>query len=247
MRIFLTECKRCTLEIKAYSAGYISEMLMTAIVFFGLMKGLGDHSKSYYLTFIYWYLASGIISNGSVSTSQEKQTGTLQQLLLKPVSFLKIITYRNIFWLVFALFQILFVMLIGILTIDLKLYFDIKILLIGFSLFIALQGIGYIITSMTIKTAKIGNFVSIISYMLLFTSGGVVPNSSLPKIIQWVNNFQPLALAIKATKNIIDYGKTPTDLIIRLIFVSVIYFILGLVIYRKIYKSGKKYGIDNNY
>lgn len=36
MRIFLTECKRCTLEIKAYSAGYISEMLMTAIVFLDL-------------------------------------------------------------------------------------------------------------------------------------------------------------------------------------------------------------------
>lgn len=112
MIVFWGECRKSYFEIKTYYAGYISDFLMSLIIFYGFFLTYVGNEKSYVLNFVYWFLLSGLISEGVISTSQEKQTGTINQLLLKPVSYFRILIYKNIFHLILSLIQIVIILLI---------------------------------------------------------------------------------------------------------------------------------------
>jgi ABC-2 type transport system permease protein len=62
-------------------------MIVTFFMFsiFGFMNRNGEDS-SFYIGFVFWFLLSTVLSEASVSISTEKQLGTLEQLLLKPIN-----------------------------------------------------------------------------------------------------------------------------------------------------------------
>ena len=247
MIVFWGECRKSYFEIKTYYAGYISDFLMSLIIFYGFFLTYVGGEKSYVLNFVYWFLLSGLISEGVISTSQEKQTGTINQLLLKPVSYFRILIYKNIFHLFFSLIQIVIILLITLNFFNFTESLNIYTITASILYFISLLGIGFIMTSLTLLNAKIGNFTSIISFLFLFTSGGVTNPSNLPKWIEIINKVQPLALIIKFNNSLLNQGIFLKEILVRLTIVSIVYYILGVFIYNKVYKYSKKNGISNKY
>lgn len=247
MREFLGECRKGIFEIKAYYPSYINDFVMSFIIFYIFFLTKLGEEKSYILNFIYWFLLDRIISEGAIATSQEKQTGTINQLLTKPISYFKILIYKNVFNLFFSLVQILIILLFSSNMIKILGNLNMYTLLTSLFYFVSLVGIGLAIASLTLLNAKIGNFTSIISYLFLFMSGGVVSFTNLPKWIEITNNLQPLGVIIKFTNLLLNQGYFSYKIFFRLIIISIIYYGIGYYIFKKVYKYSKKNGVSNRY
>ncbi|WP_415853191.1 hypothetical protein [Thermoanaerobacter kivui] len=86
--IIKAELSKYIIEVKIYYHDHIVNMIVTYIFFAGFFLEFRNYAAvkdSYYIGFLYWFLAANIISEVSVSISFEKQVSTLEQLLLKPV------------------------------------------------------------------------------------------------------------------------------------------------------------------
>lgn len=247
MTVLIGEFRRGIQDIKAYMAGYFSDFVMTAMIFLVCFMSNTHAPVSFSINFIYWFLMSGIIGQGAILVSQEKITGTINQLLTKPVSYFKILLYRNLFHFLFSLIQVTIILQLTSNLFSILKVFSIELFIAGGFFFIALLGIGYAISSITLLNAKVGNFTSVISFVLLFMSGGVMGSSHLAPWIVAINRYQPLALIIEFNKSFIDKGNLDFFLLIRLGVTSIIYFILGLVIFKRVFTLSKKMGISNKY
>ena len=114
-RQFAAELRKYYLEVKCYYPDHIVNLVVLFIMFSGFFKLFTNSDvipdSAYYIGFVYWFYANGIIGESSVSISTEKQSGTFEQLLIKPSSLSSILFYRSACWLLFQSAEIAVVML----------------------------------------------------------------------------------------------------------------------------------------
>ncbi|WP_427340384.1 ABC transporter permease, partial [Caloranaerobacter sp. DY30410] len=149
---FKAELHKYLAEIKSYYPDQIVSLIVTYIFFMGFFIGLSKTElgqENLHIGFIFWFFASTIISEASISISYEKQTGTFEQLLLKPTHILCILSVKTLVWFIVSLVKVTILMIIVMLTIGIILPFNIKILPILFVTLVGLYGLGLILSGLT--------------------------------------------------------------------------------------------------
>ncbi|MFT8391553.1 MAG: ABC transporter permease [Sporolactobacillus sp.] len=247
-KICRAEFKKYCSEILTYYPDQIVSLIVTYIIFFAFFYGFGNsESHSYYIGYLYWYFGSNVISEAAITVSSEKQEGTLEQLLIKPISISGISITRTLVWLLFNLFKVIFLLFLIKVTLNIYLPFNLLVIPVFVITIIGLMGFSLILTALTLRYTKTASFESIISYILLFFTGSLISLDKMPKFIQISSQFFPLTKGISMSRSLLD-GHTLVALDwLALAMNSGVYFLLGELLFYFIIKGSKNDGINNRY
>ncbi len=237
-------------EFKTYYPDHIVSLIVTYILFAGFFLGFrnsGNLSEGFYIGFLCWYLASNIISESSVSISFEKQAGTFEQLLLKPVNIELLCLIKTFVWLVFSSIQVVLLLILVKFTIPIQFKFDIKIIPILLITLLGLSGLGLLLAALTVRFTKTASFESILSYFLLFFTGTIIDINSMPIVFQIISKSLPLTQGIMISTRILENEPVSSNQIIMLCLNSLFYLFLGVIIFKIIYNKTKSKGLVTDY
>ncbi|OEF99488.1 hypothetical protein BHF71_08980 [Vulcanibacillus modesticaldus] len=236
--------------MRSYYPDHIVGLVVTYIFFIGFFVGLsktGLGQEYLHLGFIFWFFASTVISEGSISISFEKQTGTFEQLLLKPTHILKILTARTMVWFFITFIKVIILMFVVIISLRISFPFDLRIIPIMLVTLSGLFGFGLILSALTLIYTKTASFESIISYFLLFFTGGIISLEQLPGYVIKVADFLPLTIGIRLSMSILSGAQLPSSSILGLFTNSGVYLLLGIVIFIYCHNYGKREGLSADY
>lgn len=248
-RLLKIEFEKYWQEIKAYYPDHIVGIIVTFIFFYAFFvafSGLTD-TQNLYVGFFYWFFASTVISEGSVSISYEKQVGTFEQLYLKPTSLLSILTARTIIWMTISFIKMILLLPILFIILNIELQFSFYIIPIFIITMIGLYGFGLLLSSLTLLYTKTASFESIISYIFLFFTGAIIPTTQFPEFLTYFSKFIPLSIGIDLSKSAIINGFVDLTEMLFLLINSLVYLLLGLFFYYYVIKKVKKMGLSSKY
>ena len=141
----------------------------------------------------------------SVATLRERSSGTLERLLILPITKLEfILGYAKAFGIA-ALIQAVVVSTVALGPLGLKIAGS-QIMLIVVAILDALLGmaIGLFVSSFAKTEFQAVQFLPAILFPQLLVSGLLAPRESMPTIFQWIADFLPLTYAVDATKSVIS-------------------------------------------
>ena len=233
MKLFKAELWKYLHEVRTYYPDHIVSIVVTTIVFYMFLLVQHQQMNQSYVGFVYWYLLSSVISESAVSVSSEKQMGILDQLIIKPFPFEQLIIVRTLVWLIVNLIKVAVVSLI----------LSVILLLTTVGVF----GFTLVLVALTLKYTKTASFDSIISYALLFFTGAILPHEMMPEWAILIGRFLPISLGIEMTQNLIQGGSVDFMEYLLLAGQSAFFLVIGYVLFKKIYQSSKKAGIDRSY
>lgn len=172
-QLFKAEFRKYMLEVKTYYPDHIVNVIVLIIFFVGFLNssiGSGNFN-TIYIGFVFWFFASNVISESSNSISFEKQAGTFEQLLSKPVNIQLVIICRVLSWLLMTSAKIAFVLVFIRVIFNIPFILTLNIVVILLLSLIGVLGVGMFLSGLTVKYTKTASFESIINYFLLFFSG----------------------------------------------------------------------------
>lgn len=246
-RQFTAELRKYFLEVKCYYPDHIVNLVVLFIMFLGFFKLFTNSDVildgAYYIGFVYWFYANGIIGESSVSISTEKQSGTFEQLLIKPSSLSSILFHRSTCWLLVQTVEIAVVMLTLHFLLSVPMSFSLLVIPVFIITMLGLVGISYLLSALTLIFTKTASFTTIFSYLLLFFSG--VANGVGQRGIAYY--LLPLSQGIDISRRIIlKLDVTLFDMGI-LVLNSFVYLLLGMAVFHYVMKRGRKKGISMQY
>ena len=121
IHLLKAEYKKSFIELKTYYPDQIVDIIIKYFLFVAFFVGFGKSQidvGAFYIGYLYWMIASYIIAEASASISFEKQVGTIEQIFLKPVSVLQILTLRT--FVMFSISVLKFGILFLIVSLTLK-------------------------------------------------------------------------------------------------------------------------------
>jgi len=250
LRLFRAELKKYLLEVKTYYPDQIVDIvtkyILFATFFYGFVHNAGN-ATNYSIGYMYWIIASGIISELSMSISFEKQVGTIEQLTIKPYPFWLILTVKTyVVLLVTALKSLLLLALIRV-TLPVSLAFNINLVWILLVSVIGFTGIGLALSGLTMKFAKTASFESIISYGLLFFSGAIIPFEKMPVTVQRILDIIPFTAGINASQQSFNASFHMLPVFLWLVLINLVCFMIGYWIFNAFFRNVKTNGVLNNY
>jgi len=156
----------------------------------------------------------------SVATLRERTSGTLERLLILPITKLEfILGYAKAFgWA--ALVQAIIVTSVAIGPLGLNIAGS-QISLIAVAVLDALLGmaLGLFVSSFAKTEFQAVQFMPVILLPQLLLSGLLAPRGSMPRVLEIISNFLPLTYAIDATRKVISgTGGFASDFSIILLF-----------------------------
>jgi len=246
--LFKAELKKYWIEVETYYPDHIVNVIVLIIFFVGFLNsniGLGNFN-SIYVGFVFWFFASNVISESANSISSEKQSGTFEQLLSKPVNIQLVIIFRVLSWLLMTSLKIVIVLMFIRFVFNIPFILTLEIVGILLLTLIGVLGVGLFLSGLTIKYTKTASFESIINYFLLFFSGtfGMLDVSN--PVFKVIQENIPLSRGITMASQSLVQTVSVHDYLF-LILNSAVYFIIGLVTFEVILAKGKQKGISSNY
>ncbi|PKN68317.1 MAG: ABC transporter permease [Deltaproteobacteria bacterium HGW-Deltaproteobacteria-12] len=143
----------------------------------------------------------------SIAIIREKETGTMEQLIVTPLKSYEFILGKTIPYIIVALVQMTAVVIFAILWFEIPLRGS--ILLLFFSTFLFLLstlGIGLFIStiSSTRQQAMMTTFFFIMPFLML--SGFIFPIANMPQFVQWLTYLNPLRFFLVIVRGIFLKG-----------------------------------------
>lgn len=250
INVFKAEFKKYIEEVKCYYPDHIVGIIVTYILFLGFFISFSNTSlarNNLHIGFIFWFFATSVISEGSMSISYEKQTGTFEQLLLKPVDILLILSIRTGIWFIVTFIKVVILMFMVMLTLGMILPFDIRIIPILLITLVGLYRFGMMLAGSTLVFTKTASFESIFSYFLLFFTGGIVALEQLPPMVSKVSKILPLTLGINISQQILKGHVVTLYNVLVLLLNSIIYLVIGILVFTLAYRYSRIYGLNSKY
>ena len=149
-----------------------------------------------------WFFVPGVIGTlvlvsvlqlTSFAVVREREIGTLEQLMVTPISPAELIIGKTLPFLIVGLANVVFVAILGSLWFEVPFRGNIFVLLLGTTLFLSSAlGVGLLISTVseTQQQAFAISFFYITPTIML--SGFGYPISSMPTALQWFTNLDPL-------------------------------------------------------
>jgi len=249
--LFRAELQKYCVEIRTYYPDHIVDLvtkfILFATFFYGFVRGAGD-SATYSIGYMYWIIASGIVSELSVGISFEKQVGTIEQLTIKPYPFWLILTIKTYVVLVVTTLKCLLLLALIRVTLPIRFNFNVSLLWILLVSVVGFTGIGLALSGLTMKFAKTASFESIISYALLFFSGAIIYFTNMPTVVQKILDVVPFTAGIKASQQALTPAAPHLlPVLLWLLFINALWFATGYWIFSAMFRNVKRNGVLNNY
>ncbi len=233
MNLFKCEFKKTLQETFTYYPDLIVSLIMNILLFF-LVINTGNNKNLILCSYIFWILASGVLSEASIAISTEKHLGTLQNLLIKPYPIIYIIITKTIVWFIINFIKSLIFIAILSLFYDLNILLKIETIAILIILCFGILGLSLILSALTLVFTKVASFETVISYLLLLLSGSII---SIPHILIYSN---PLSYSTYIISKIISNEPILNNFLV-LCGISTIYFIMGAIIFKIIFNKSKQF------
>lgn len=247
-RCFRAEIKKYILEFLCYYPDHIVGIAILLIVFLGFFtikaNGTAIMDPSYYIGFVYWYYANSIIGEASMSISDEKQSGTFEQLLIKPTHLSSILFWRTICWLIIQTVEVVMVLMIIKIIFHTPMGFTIEIIPIFVVTMMGLMGLSFLLSSLTLLYTKTASFDAIIGYILLFFTGiisGDVTNKGISYYVL------PLSQGIQLSREFINNKQVDLGQFAFLLVNTLVYLLIGFLLFKYAMKKGRKSGVSSEY
>lgn len=240
----VNELRLSLFEMRQYWFETILSIGMMTAVFVGLFFGIkyfvlaGDAGQSLnglVFGYIIWSFASSTYQSASSSIVQDTQTGVLEQLFLCPDGFIKLMSARVVAG---ALFGIVLLLVLALLAMALtNNWLDLNFPLLFLSLFAgapALVGVGFAMSGLTLIFKRVETLAMILSIAFI----GLVALDGLPFGPASLLPFTP---AVSLSRMLALDGTSPALVEVGIVAAnSLIYLILGLMIFRFCERQAKR-------
>jgi ABC-2 type transport system permease protein len=174
---------------------FVAPGIMAMVVMMSLMTGL-PHAISY-----------------------EKDTGTLDGMLVAPIRRLSIILGKVLAQTTRGMFQGVIILILAILLFGVVIYGN--ILLVFFIMFLSVfsfVGLGILITSFTDKEETASMMMMTIMFPMMFLGGVFFPIEQMPGFMQTISQFLPLTYATSALRKVMILGAGPESIMTEVAF-----------------------------
>lgn len=164
----------------------------------------------------------------AMGLARERESGTLEQVLVTPVAPAELLAGKMIPFLVLGLLDVLLVLAAGAILFDLPLRGSLPVLGAGTLLYLLTTlGIGLLIStaSATQQQAFLAGFLFVLPAVLL--AGVVTPIASMPRALRLVTYLDPLRYYGEVTRGVLQKGAGAAELWPQLLALAV----FGLVIF----------------
>ncbi len=193
-----------------------------------------------------WYMAPGILALlvtligmflSGMNLVREKEIGTIEQLNVTPIKKYQFIIGKLVPFLLIALFDLAFGLLVAKLAFNLPVVGSLP-LLFGFGALylVGVLGLGLFISTLA-DTQQQVMFVSFFFMIIFILMGGIfTPVDSMPDWAQTLNRANPVYYFMRIMRNVVLKGSGFTDLIeefVSLIVIGLVFLGLSIWRYRK--------------
>lgn len=233
MNLIKSEFKKIIQETMAYYPDFIVGSITHFMLFFLLIHGKQENTFTL-VSYLFWMIVSGVLSEASINISMEKQLGTLQNLLIKPYSILNIILAKTVVWFFINLLKIILFLIFFSFFYPITPLFRIEILMILVFTCVGIMGLSLILAALTLAFTKIASFEVVISYLLLIVSGSII---EIPKYITYTN---PLSFGSHSVFLLLSNHYEQKDFFL-LILISMLYLCIGIIVFNTIFRRSKHF------
>ena len=245
-------------ETKRYKLSFLSDIIVYYLVFLlmyfiikGSMQGMTDLEKSLsisttIISYISWFYFSFTLSFICNTISSETSSGTLEQLFIGPNGVEKVLNCKMAVIILKNLIMIVPLALMIFLTTGCKLIISGYTIIIFLMMIFGVFGLSLILGGLQIYYKNLGQIPFLIS--ILFLGSSYINTSSLPESINkllYILPFQKGCELIKYSVSSVSIIKSND--IILLAINSLMYFLIGKFIWKKMIKKAKKDGRVGSY
>ena len=243
------ELARYAIELKNYYPDQIVDVVIKYILFVAFFSAFAPDSENtvYYIGYLYWIVASGVISEMSMAMSSEKQIGTVEHIMIMPNSLLRTLVVRTYIVLLATIVKCALIVALISLTLPVGFSFNLITLITFIISLIGFTGIGLALSGLTMKFAKVASFESLISYGLLLVSGTVISFNQFPNVIERGLEVIPFTAAILISQQSLLGIDPSMPRLLALLVQNIAFAILGYVVFKIFFANAKSKGIANNY
>ena len=257
-RVFLNEFHKVALIYWHYKFNLFMEVLQLGLNFLGmsLMLHAGSMGFSEFgptlLGYIMWVYASYIFNVGYNSITLESRSGTLEQLFMSPAP--QPVIYLGAMCSTIVSSSIIIACMYGFFAVVCGISIPFNWMVVPFFLgtLLGLMGFGFIIGGATLLSKNATGFTDLITYLLLYFNGSMIPIDKLPWPVQYLSDTLPTTLGIKIIREILFEGVSVAALWSRgvveiFIINTLIYCAAGVIIFLYAEKVARARGYLGGY
>jgi ABC-2 type transport system permease protein len=256
MELFLAEFRRAWIQFLRYPFESVGGIIITTTFFYGLFLSakyiagpslqLGDRLDSIVIGYVLWTLMIFILADVAGELQQEATTGTLEQVFLSRFGAIKVFLMRTLANLTFQLLLTVGILLIIMALTGSRLNFPPTLLFPLVTVLLGAYGIAFTMGSLALLFKRVQRLLGIFQFLLLFLIATPTENwTGQSKLLAELLPMTPgagLLRALMARGESLDLMKLGIALIN-----GVVYFAIGLLIFRFAEKEAKRRGILGGY
>lgn len=179
-----------------------------------------------------------VMTGLAVSVSREREAGTMDGLLIAPVSRLSIILGKAFSQTVRGMVQGLLVLLLAILIFGVHVYGNwlIMIVLMFLGVF-AFMGIGILVSALASAQESAMTIMMTLQFPMMFLSGVFFPIQQMPKVMQYISKVIPLTYEATALRKVVVLGAGLTSVwteVLILLIVGVVMLSIAVPTFRRV-------------
>jgi ABC-2 type transport system permease protein len=163
-----------------------------------------------------WFIIPGILAMllqtqstvlTVVAVVRERETGTIEQILVSPIRPLELMLGKITPNILTAMFNLLTIMVLGVVWFKVPFQGSIPLFLALSLLFIfSGLGLGVLLSTVSQNMRQAMQLVMMISFLGLVLSGFIFPRYTMPAVVRWVGFIFPLTYFIPISRGIITKG-----------------------------------------
>jgi len=203
----------------------------------GLIPGESNYFEFVAPGVIAMIVMTAVLTGLAASVSRENEQGTLDGVIIAPVSRLAIILGKAVAQSIRGLIQGMIVMILAIFIFNVTIHgnFLLVILLLILGIF-SFVGLGILVSAFASEQETATQLLFMFQFPMLFLSGVFFPIQQMPEFMQKISSFLPLTYAVEALRKIMILGagiqEISSELIILFSF-GIITLTIAVPLFRK--------------
>ena len=181
---------------------------------------------------------TAVLTGLAASISREKETGTLDGILISPINRLAIILGKALSQAIRGLFQGAIVLLLAFLFFGVTIHGNLLLvaLLLALGIF-SFVGLGILVSAIATEQETATQLLMMFQFPMLFLSGVFFPIAMMPQVMQKIAHVIPLTYAIEALRKVMVLGAgltaVRTEIIVLALF-GVVTLTIAVPVFRRV-------------
>ncbi len=150
----------------------------------------------------------------SITIAREKETGTMEQILVSPVRPIEIILGKVVPYIALAFIDGIIVLLVAHFWFEVPVRGSVPVILLSCLLFVFVALALGLLISTRARTQQVAMMAALMASMLptVMLSGFIFPINALPKPLQWISNIVPAKYFLQIIRGMMLKGNTAAEL-----------------------------------